>query len=367
MKQYYPLPPSNRINFRITFATFFTPYRFYTMSKLLVALLLTLVLLSRCSNNNTPDVSNIKADITITRFDKDFFQVDTLQLMEGLNTVQKKYPYFFNDFIQHIVIAGPADSNLNLSLAVKSYIAHSRPLYDSVQIKFPRLQNLDQELRKGFQFVRYYYPDYPIPKVVTYVGLIGDPSVALTRDAMAIGLQMFLGKNFSAYNTPEAIDKFPQYISRRFEPQYITVNCLQNIAADIYPDNTKDRSLIEQMIEKGKQWYLTDKFLPAAPDSLKTGFTQRQLDWCKSNEGLVWNFIIQNNDVYTTDPNTIQNFIGEAPKTEGMPDASPGNLGQWIGWQIVKTFAEKNQALSPKQVVEINAKKIFDDAKYKPK
>ena len=367
MKQYCPLPFANGSNFRISFTTFLTHFRFYNMSKLTVAVLVTLIILSGCGNNNTPDVSNIKADITIARFDKDFFQTDTLQLMQGLNAVQKKYPYFFNDFIQNIVLSGPADSGLQLPAVVGAYITHTRPLYDSVQIKFNNLQNLDQELKKGFQFVKYYFPDYPVPKVVTYVGLIGDPSVALTRNALAIGLQMFLGKNFSAYNTPEAIDKFPQYISRRFEPQYITVNCLQNIASDIYPDNTKGSSLIEQMIEKGKQWYLTDKFLPAAADSLKTGFTQTQLDWCKNNEGLVWNFIIQNNDVYTTEPNIIQNFIGEAPKTDGMPDASPGNIGQWIGWQIVKTFAEKNPALSPKQVVETNAKKIFEEAKYKPK
>jgi hypothetical protein len=336
------------------------------MNKLIVTAT-TILLLAGCSNNGAPDVSGIKVDASIARFDKDFFRVDTIQLMQGLDAVQKKYPYFFTDFIQNIVIAGATDSSLNLPAVVNQYIRHSRPLYDSVQEKFTSLDIQEQQLKKGFQFVKHYYPGYKIPKVVTYVGLIGDPSVALTKDAMAIGLQMFLGKNFSAYNTPEAIDKFPQYISRRFEPQYIVVNCFQNIALDIYPDKTQGQSLLEQMIEKGKQWFLTDKFLPAAADSLKTGFTQTQLDWCKNNEGLVWNYIIQNNDIYTTEPNTIQIFIGEAPKTDGMPDASPGNIGQWIGWQIVKTFADKKSNLTPQQVVQTDAKKIFEEAKYKPK
>jgi hypothetical protein len=112
---------------------------------------------------------------------------------------------------------------------------------------------------------------------------------------------------------------------------------------------------------------MVDKFLPAAPDSLKTGFTQAQINWCKNNEGLVWNYIIQNNDIYTTDPSTIQNFIGEAPKTDGMPDASPGNIGQWMGWQIVKKFADKNSGLGLPQVMQTDAKKIFEDAKYKPR
>jgi len=333
----------------------------------LIFFLLAAIVFSSCGNGHAPDVSDIKVDASIGRFDKDFFNADTNHLIQSLGTVQKKYPYFFTDFIQNIVIGGTTDTLHDLPVILNVYIDHSRPLYDSVLKKFGSLDNIEGQLKKGFQYVKYYYPGYKLPKPVAYSGLIGDPSVALTKEAIAIGLQMYLGKNFSAYNTPEAIEKFPQYISRRFDPQYIPVNCLQNIALDIYPEKPQGQTLIEQIIEKGKQWYMTDKFLPAAPDSLKTGFTQAQIDWCKNNEGLVWNYIIQNNDIFTTEPSTIQNFIGEAPKTDGMPDASPGNIGQWIGWQIVKKFADKNSSLGLAQVMQTEAKKIFEEAKYKPR
>ena len=336
------------------------------MNKLILSLL-AIVLLAACGSNNAPDVSGIKVNSSIQRFDRDFFSADTAHLLESLDAVDKKYPYFFTDFIQNIVIGSTADTLHDLPLILKSYISHTRPLYDSVQRRFPDLAKTELELRKGFQYVKYYYPNYKLPQVVTYVGLIGDPAVALTKEAMAIGLQMYLGKNFSAYNTLEAIDKFPQYISRRFDAQYLTANCLQNIAQDIYPDKQGGQSLIEQMIEKGKQWWLAEKFLPGTADSLKTGFTQAQVDWCKANEGLIWNNISQNNDIYTTEPVTIQNFIGEAPKTDGMPDASPGNIGQWIGWRIVQAFAEKNSSLGVQQVLQREAKEIFEGAKYKPR
>jgi hypothetical protein len=335
--------------------------------KRLVFILSGIIILSSCGNNHTPDVSGIKVDAGIGRFDKDFFSADTNHIIQSLGAVQKKYPYFFSDFIQNVVVGGTTDTLHDLPVIINSYIDHSRPLYDSVQKKFTDFSKIDEQLQTGFQFVKYYYPAYKLPKLVTYSGLIGDPSVALTKEAMAIGLQMYLGKYFSAYNTPEAIDKFPQYISRRFEPEYIPVNCLQNIALDIYPEKPQGQTMIEQIIEKGKQWYMIDKFLPAAADSLKTGFTQLQLDWCKNNEGLVWNYIIQNNDIFTTEPSIIQNFIGEAPKTDGMPDASPGNIGQWVGWQLVKKFADKNSNLSLPQVLQTDAKKIFEDTKYKPK
>ncbi|MEP6746402.1 MAG: hypothetical protein ABJB86_01680 [Bacteroidota bacterium] len=333
----------------------------------LILILLAFSVLSSCGNNHIPDVSGIKVDAAIGRFDKDFFSADTNHIIQSLDAVGKKYPYFFTDFVRNIVIGGTTDTLHDLPVIIKTYINHSRPLFDSVQKKFSSLDNIGAQLQKGFQYIKFYYPDYKLPKLVTYSGLIGDPSVALTKDAMAIGLQMYLGKYFSAYNTPEAIDKFPQYISRRFEPEYIPVNCLQNIALDIYPEKPQGQTLMEQIIEKGKQWYMIDKFLPAGADTLKTGFTQSQIDWCKNNEGLVWNYIIQNNDIFTTEPTVIQNFIGEAPKTDGMPDASPGNIGQWIGWQIVKKFADKNSSLSLPQVLQTDAKKIFEESKYKPK
>jgi uncharacterized protein YjaZ len=62
-----------------------------------------------------------------------------------------------------------------------------------------------------------------------------------------------------------------------------------------------------------------------------------------------------------------QNYIGESPRTMDMPEQSPGNIGQWVGWRIVEKFAEKNEKLSVQQVLATPANKIFQEAKYRPK
>jgi hypothetical protein len=140
------------------------------------------------------------------------------------------------------------------------------------------------------------------------------------------------------------------------------------IVDDISPDKSLGKGLVEQMIEKGKQWWLLDKFLPATPDSIKTGYTKQQLSWCNENEGLIWNEIITTEkDLYTKDPQTLQNYIGEAPFTQSMGPNSPGNIGQWVGWRIVKKFADKNPSMSLTDVLKTDARKILEEAKYKPK
>ena len=184
------------------------------------------------------------------------------------------------------------------------------------------------------------------------MGPLDAPGVALTGSGIAVGLHQFGGKDFPPYQSMEAQQLFPAYISRRFEPQYIVVNCMKAVIEDIYPDRSGARGLVEQMIEKGKQWWLLDKFLPGTPDSLKTGFTKQQLNWCEGNEGMIWNDIITTQkDLYTKDPMAVQNYLGEAPFTQSLGPSSPGNVGQWIGWQIVKKFADKNSSMSVPDVL----------------
>src|SRR6185369_4673273 len=234
--------------------------------------------------------------------------------------------------------------------------------------KYGNTAPIEKEIKHGFQFVKYYFPNYRIPGLITYAGPLDAPGVAMTSHYLAIGLHQFAGKDFPGYQTAEVEQMFPSYISRRFDPVYIPANCMKAIVDDLFPDKSSGLTFIEQIIEKGKQWWLLDKFMPETADSLKTGYTQDQLNWCKENEGQVWNAIIDfAGDLFTKNPAAIQNYIGEAPTTQGMPSTSPGNIGPWVGWQIVKKFAEKNPSLKPAEVMNTPARKILDDAKYKPK
>jgi hypothetical protein len=189
------------------------------------------------------------------------------------------------------------------------------------------------------------------------------------QDFLGVSLQFYLGKNFSVYKDQTFIENVvPEYRSRRFSKEYIVADAMKLVVDDIFPDRSAGQSLIGQMIEKGKQWWLLDKFLPETPDSLKTGYTQAQLDWCKENEGIVWSFLTTNEDINSINPTTIQTYIGEGPFTQTLSqEASPGNIGQWIGWQIVKKFAEKNPDMKLEEVMQTDPKKILEEAKYKPK
>jgi hypothetical protein len=331
--------------------------------------LLICFLFTACkSKKGIPDVSRIKIDITIERFDQSFFDIDTGNIQAGLKKVQEKHPGFYWDFMREILGVNGSDTSRNTLSVTREFLRGYLSIYDSLQLIYKKTDGLQKELEKGFQYVKYYFPKYNSGTVILFLGPFDSPGVAATRSGLAIGLQQYAGKNFSVYQSTPGQELFPLYISRRFSPEYITANCIKAVAEDIFPDQSRGKPLIEQMIEKGKQWWLLDKFLPATPDTIKTGYTKQQLNWCLENEGLIWSYIVKNEDLNSLNPAVIQTYIGEGPFTQGFSqELSPGNIGQWIGWQIVKKFVGKNQDMKPEEIMRTDARKILEEAKYKPK
>ena len=327
-------------------------------------------LLSSCGGGKGPDVSGVEIKpVQVIRFDTAWFSLDSNHIEPGLDRLDRDYPYFLTDFLYNILGIPPSSDTSTIALAAsRQFLVSYLPVKDSLEKKYPDLHWLEKELTEGFRYVKYYFPKYTLPqKVVTYIGPFDAPGVAITRYALAIGLQSYAGSNFSFYLSGNGQDMYPVYISRRFEPQYITPNCITVLAQDIFPDSSDGRPMIEQMITRGRYWWLSGKLLPSAPDSIITGFTNAQLKWCSTSEVGLWNYFLQNTDLYTVDPDIIKNYIGEGPKTLGMPDASPGNVGTWVGWQIVKKYVQLHNDITPDALMRTPVRRILEEAKYKPK
>jgi hypothetical protein len=318
------------------------------------------------SKRAIPDVSGIKVSFSIHRFDKDLFALDTNHLAEGLTQLQQRYPSFLNDYLYNILALPPQQDSVTAKL--KLFLRDYRPVYDSVQKHFARLQPLEKEMIQALRLTRYYFPGYKLPEGLTcFVGPIEGYGNVLTASGFAVGLQLYLGKDFPAYQLDYIREIYPEYQSRRFDPAYIPVNCIHNLVEDLYPYKSGSRPLIEQMVELGKRVYLVDLLLPETADHLKTGYTAEQLQGCYKHEALIWNFFVQNELLYSADPALIRDYVNDGPKTAVLGEGSPGYIGQFTGWQIVKKWLEKHKEVTPQQLMQMPAKQIFDEAKYKPR
>lgn len=326
--------------------------------------LLVLVFWGCKSKQTAPDVSKIPVKLHLLRFEDAFFGLDTNHLEEALNEIDRNYPGFAKDFLFNIMGTTPTTAVKDIQSFSKSY----RLMYDSAKQRFSNIQPIVEQVELGLKYVKYYFPNYPVPKnLVTFIGPINSYGNIITTDALAVGLQLYMGRNYSLYATDMGQQLYPAYLSRRFEKEYIPVNCMNNIIEDLYPNKSLGMALIDQLVETGKRQYLLDHFLPSLPDSLKLGYTQQQVDDCNSNESNIWAFFIQNNLLYVTEPEITKEYMNEAPNTPALGSNFPGFIGRFVGWKIVEKYMANHAETGLDKLMETPARKIFEEAKYKPR
>ena len=241
-------------------------------------------------------------------------------------------------------------------------------VYDTAEKIFHDFSPYVAELEEGMKLFKYYFPKYKLPDtVITYIGPADGYGDGWAGRTLVVGLQHHIGKEYSLYKDPYFIQTYPKYLSDRFEPASISVNCMRNLMNDLYPEqDLTDRKLLVQMVEKGKRLYLLSRLLPDKQEHHLIGYSEQQMKECMDHQKAIWALFTENNYLQSIDFNIIKNYVSEGPKTQELGENAPGNIGSFAGWQIVKKFMEKNPEMSLEKLMAENEEKIFEAAKYKP-
>ena len=344
------------------------------MTKAPLSWLFAALLFVACNGSDkVPDVSAVKVDLKIRRFDQQLFSIDTMQMDASLDKLLADYPQFFPDYLAGILGVPPSPDSA--AIVIKSFITSYKPVYLQTQALFANFSAYEKDLRTAFQFFKYYFPSYELPPdVITFIGPMdaifsgstGSYGDVMTKTGPGIGLQLHLGTDAEPYQTGVQQGLLYDYQARRFTPQTIVVNTVKNLVDDAFPYRAGGKPLVEEMIEKGKRIYILDKVLPHTADSLKLGYSKQQLEGCYKNEALIWNYFVKNNLVFSIEQTMNRLYVEDGPKTQEVGEGAPGYIGLFVGWQIVKAYMDKQPATTLPQLMQLDAKVVFNGAKYKP-
>lgn len=317
------------------------------MKKQFLLFLLVIVLFA-CDKKSKIEsaVEEIPMDIKVERFDKAFFDSD----VSNLPKLKAQYPFFF------------PPGNDDRVWADKMQDHQWRELYNEVQKKYSNFDSEKDKIELLFKHIKYYFPDTKTPRVITVISEMDYKNkVIYYNNMLIISLEMYLGKNHKFYD-------FPDYLKQNFEENQI----VPDIASAFFKQKIvpqRDNMLLSQMIYAGKELYLKDLLLPSYPDWQKIGYKPEQIDWCKKNESYMWRYFIDDKLLFDTDQKLIPRFINPAPFSKfylEIDNDTPGRVGQWLGWQIVRSYIENNE-VSLAQMLKMDAREIFKKSKYKPK
>ena len=335
----------------------FSPTNQIFISFILPFLLMLVISCKREQNRNGVDVSGIDVgEVSIKRFGKTIFSLDTANLQRELKRIKPDYPLFLN---------GDLDDPETID-KMTGFVTDAQLIASNrdCQAVFSDLTWLEEELKDLFRHLKHYYPEQPTPMVYTYVsGFDFEFRTQYYNDNLIIALDMYLGPDYPPYQKLGV----PQYVLRKFQSAYISRDCAMEIAKSKINFGKPGNDLLDFMINEGKLLWFVKAMVPSIDDGILFDYTPEQLEWAGQYEGLVWAFMIENEALYSAEPDFRQKFILEGPFTSYFGQDSPPRLGAYIGYRIVDRYMQRQGDVSLAELMqEYDAPMILKGSKYKP-
>ncbi len=312
-------------------------------------ILLFFLVFSSCRETDRTEeaIAKIPIDLKISRFDREFAEATPADIPK----LKGEYPYLFPEQFPDSVWVAKLTDTLQVELS------------EEVDKAFGNFDVEREALHSLFQHIKYYFPEFEVPKVVNLTSDVRyEDRIILTDTLLLIGLDNYLGKDHYFY---EGIQR---YIAAGLDKKFLASDVASAFSKKVisYPRN---RTLLSRMVYYGKELYLKDKLLPSDTDAQKIGYSNEQMDWAIANEEEIWKYFVEQELLYSTDSKLDRKFLDPAPFSKfglELDNQSPGRLGRYIGWQIVRAFMEKNN-VDLKQLFDMPADEILKKSNYKPR
>lgn len=303
-----------------------------------------------CKNDNKleSDIAKINTDVHIERFDLLFGKVT----YQSLPDLKSAYPFMFSEKYQDSFWISKISDTLQ------------KHLFNEVEKEFLNIGDTQLEIESLFNHLKYNFPDFYPPRVISTTSDVDYRNRVIVTDTIAvIALDNYLGTNHEFY------ENIPKYLREDLKKERIVID-LAIAYAEKYIYQPQNKSFLDEMIYFGKQLYFTDVVIPFKTEASRIGYTQEQLDWAIANESYVWRYFVERELLFSTDTKLSVRFITPAPFSkfylEDIDSESPGRLGQYMGWQIVRAYMERNDD-SLKEMLLKSPEEIFNNSKFKPR
>ncbi|HKK43832.1 MAG TPA: hypothetical protein VJ963_15560 [Bacteroidales bacterium] len=339
------------------------------MKKILLALLVLTVLISvviSCKRNPYKiNTSGINVDIKIKRLEKDLFSLNPDQIISSVPALKAKYGSFLQLF-SYVINTGDINENSFGDLLVRFCTDKlNNEVYNATMKVYPDVNSIQNDLDNAFRHYLYYFPMKAVPAVCTCI--TGFNNSIITGDSvLGISLDRYLGAGCEYYPRLQIY----KYMSDRMTPSYIVPDCMYAWAStewDFSSEGYPADNVLAEMLHEGKLKYFEKCMMPEKPDTLIFGFSPAQMDFCRNNEGQMWQYLVEHKLLFSTDQFTIRKLTGEAPFTTFFSNESPGKATVWIGFRIIESYMSKNRGVElSKLMTDADLQGILQKAKYNP-
>jgi hypothetical protein len=308
------------------------------------------------------DLKKTEKSLHIIRFDSAIINLDTNNAVNSLKNLAEQYPEIYANYFEMLQIDA-ADTVFTAKMMIdlltdSAYSSINR----AVGKTFVNIAPIERQMASVYTYFNTYFPEVQLPDIFFFVSGC-NASTVIFPNCIGIGTDWYLGEDF--YNFYEKLTY--AYLVQNMTPQSIPVDISLAIFKMNFPFRSEQNRLIDNMLYQGRLMYLLSVMLPEATPENIAGYTPEQFAWCKQYEREIWGTIIDQKHLFSTDYGLIRDYTGDAPFTQPVSQESPGRVGNWIGWQIIKSYMDNNTDVALQTLArDNNFQKILEKSKYKP-
>jgi len=331
---------------------------------LIIQVFLLTFLLVSCNKSNRFEIDTTKNRVVVKihRFDCDLLKLDTSNINSGVKNLYSKYPDFIPEFCSSILDTSYTDT-IAVQNLVHKFLKDSA--FTAVNKKtlttFADVSDIEKKVSDAYTYIHYYFPRVKLPEVYFFVSGF-NRQVILNDKLIALGTDLYLGSDFPAYKNLTY-----QYMIYNMRRECVAVDLVSTTLFRMFVMNSTEDRLLDNMLFRGKVMYLLSVFMPKEKPENIMGYNPGQWDWSKKYEKQIWGTIIDKKYLFSTDVQLIRKFMNDAPFTSPISQESPGRLGTWMGWQIIKSYMNNNPKITLTGLMdETDSQKILENSLYRP-
>lgn len=183
---------------------------------------------------------------------------------------------------------------------------------------------------------------------------------------MFIALNHYLGADYPGYS------HWPAYVRAVKTPDNLPYDIAEALVATAYPFvGSGGTPLVSRLLYEGVLVEARMRLVENPDEALALGYDDNTLSWLRDNERAIWESIVSKNMVYDTSLTLQERLVAPSPSTAQLLVAdSPGRIGRYIGYRIVRAYLEKNPEtafsllLSPEFYA--SPQDVLSDSQYNP-
>ncbi len=320
-------------------------------------------LLFSCVENNRFELGADaeKIDVSVQRFDLALIKLDTINIVKSIENLQKEFPNYSQMYVNTIF----NEDSLISDFARKKILRFLqtpdvKKINDKIITSYSNVDDIEEELSYVFSGIHYYFPTADLPSIVFCFSGLSKKVFYNNDTTLSVGTEFYLGSDFPLYSS-----YFYDYQLIGLNKKHLTVDVTRSILESNFPYNLDEKRLLEVMIYQGRLLFLTSVLLPKKQFQDILGYDDSQWEWATNNERTIWRTIVEKKHLLSSNEELIHEYTTETPFTMPISQDSPGRLGLFIGFQIVKSYMEKNQNIGLKELMlETNAQNLLSKSGY---